>query len=204
MVRLFAALALAVTLPATALAQGRVTGTVKDADGHPVKGATITAENANFTASTLTSTTDARGRYSFLGLRGGVWTFTVQAPGFQPQKRQATTRALGPLAPMDYELEPATGALPPGPMANLNTSTLQDQLAKAASLERSGKPDEAIAAYRVILEHVPGLTAVHLQIGAILEAKGDAASAVEEYRAALKGDPANAKARAALDRLARR
>ena len=59
-----------------ASAQGRVTGVVKDGDGHPIKGATIRAENPNFTTVTVTS--DAKGRYAFLGLRGGAWTLVVK------------------------------------------------------------------------------------------------------------------------------
>ena len=68
---------------------------------------------------------------------------------------------------------------------------------------KAGKLDEAIAAYRDVLTRVPALTSVHLQLGVLFERKGDTAAAVAEYQAALKADPANAKARAALDRLAR-
>jgi tetratricopeptide (TPR) repeat protein len=81
---------------------------------------------------------------------------------------------------------------------------LQEQIAKAEELDRAGKIDEALAAYRRILECVPALTSIHLQIGALFERKGDHASAIAEYQAALKADPGAAKARAALDRLARR
>ena len=64
MLRAFAAaLAFLSFVPAAASAQGRVTGLVKDADGHAIKGASITAESANFAATTVTS--DAKGRYSF-------------------------------------------------------------------------------------------------------------------------------------------
>ena len=186
---------------ATASAQGRVYGTVKDPEGHAVKGATIIAENPNLPP--VTTTSDAKGRYGFLGLRGGTWTFTAHAPGFQPAKRQSTTRTMGVNAALDFELQPVTDLASLSPIANLNTNTLQQQLTAAAELEQAGKVDEAIAAYRDILSHVPPLTSVHLQLGVLLERKHDNAAAVAEYEAALKADPANAKARAALDRLAR-
>ena len=54
---------------ASASAQGRVTGVVKDTDGRPIKGATIVAESPNYSATVTTVTSDAKGRYSFLGLR---------------------------------------------------------------------------------------------------------------------------------------
>src|SRR4051794_1871658 len=182
------ALALVALVPAAAVAQGHLAGTIRDASGHPVKGATITAENQNFPAAT--SASDAKGRYSFVGLRGGTWALTVQAPGFLTQKRQVTTRAIGTNAAIDFDLQPLTETTPPGPMATIDATTLQQQLAKAADLDNAGKDnagkiDEAIAAYRDILEHAPALTTVHLQLGALFERRGDTASAVSEYQALL-------------------
>jgi hypothetical protein len=188
-------------VPATVSAQGRITGVVRDAEGHPIKGATVTAENPNLGPSTASS--DSKGRYGFLGLRGGTWTLTVQAPGFAPQKRQITTRTMGTNPPVDFELQSLPDAAPSGPMANVDMKALQEQLDKAAQLEQADKIDDAIAAYRAILERVPALTSVHLQLGALFERKHDSASATNEYQAALKGDPSSTKARAALDRLAR-
>jgi len=201
MLRSLATLAFVLFVSAPAFAQGRVTGTVKDADGHAVKGATITADNPNLPSVTVTS--DAKGRYSFLGLRGGTWTFTAHAPGFFPAKRQSTTRTMGTNANVDFELLPLTDTSGPGPMATLNTAALQQQLTAAAQLEQEDKIDEAISAYKEVLTKAPALTTVHLQLGVLYERKHDKASAVAEYEAALKADPANAKARAALDRLAR-
>jgi tetratricopeptide (TPR) repeat protein len=203
MLRAFAvALALLLFVPASSSAQGRVTGVVKDGDGHPIKGATITAENPNFTTTTVTS--DAKGRYAFLGLRGGAWTFIVNAPGFREARRQSTTRTMGTNLPVDFELDVATELTPLGPLADLDTRALQQQLGAASDLEKAGKLDESSAAYRDVLSRVPLLTSVHLQLGVLLERQGDnAAAAVAEYQAALKADPGSAKARAALDRLAR-
>jgi tetratricopeptide (TPR) repeat protein len=203
MLRAFAvALAFLLFQPAAASAQGRLTGVIKDVDGHPIKGASITAESANWSATTVTS--DAKGRYSFLGLRGGAWTLTVKAPGFQDARKTSTTRTMGVNAAVDFELEAIKEIAPLGPLATLDTQELQQRLTAAAELEKAGKLDEAIAGYREILTRVPALTSVHLQLGALFERKADSAAAVAEYEAALKADPANVKARAALDRLARR
>jgi tetratricopeptide (TPR) repeat protein len=202
MLRAFAAaLAFLLFVPAASSAQGRVTGVIKDADGHPIKGASITAESANYAATTVTS--DAKGRYSFLALRGGAWTLTVIAPGFQEARKTSTTRTMGVNAAMDFELEPIKEIAPLGPLATLDTLELQQQLTAAAALDKAGKLDEAIARYREILTRVPALTSVHLPLGALLERKADTAGAVAEYEAALKADPASVKARAALDRLGR-
>ena len=203
MFRAFAvALAFLLFLPAATSAQGRVTGVVKDAEGRAIKGASITAESPNWAATTVT--TDAKGRYSFLGLRGGTWTLIVKAPGFFTARKQATTRTQGVNPQLDFQLEPLGEQAALGPLANLDTQELQQQLTAAAELEKAGKLDEAIARYREILTRVPALTSVHLPLGALFERKGETAAAVAEYEAALKAGPASAKARAALDRLARR
>jgi len=202
MLRPLATTAFVLFVSVTASAQGRVFGTVKDPDGPPVKGATVTAENPNVT-SNLTTTSNARRRYAFPGLRGGTWKLSVEAPGFQPSERQSTTKTLGTNPAMDFELQPIAELAPLGPLAHLDMNTLQQQLTAAAQLEQIDKLDEAIAAYRDILAQVPTLTSVHLQLGVLFERKHENASAVSEYQAALKADPANTKARAALERLAR-
>jgi tetratricopeptide (TPR) repeat protein len=202
MLRALACLAFALLAPAAVSAQGRVTGVVKDTDGRPIKGATIVAQSPNYTATTVTS--DAKGRYAFLGLRAGAWTFIADAPGFQQSRRSATTKTIGANAAVDFELAPARELAPVGPLFDLDARAMQRQLATAADLEKAGKLDEAIAVYRDVLARVPQLTSVHLELGALFERKGDSAAAVTDYQAAIKADPANTKARAALDRLARK
>ena len=76
----FLGTALLLVASSPALAQGHVSGTVKAADGHPIKGATMIAENPDASPSSATATTDAKGQFSFLGLRGGVWIFTSRRP----------------------------------------------------------------------------------------------------------------------------
>ena len=199
----FVAAALTLLVSTPAFAQGRVSGTVKDSEDRPIKGATIVAENPNAAPSTFTGTTDAKGRFAFLGLRAGRWTFTVQAPGFEPARIQAVTRTLGPNAPLQIVLRAVPDLPPPGPAATIDVPALQNRLDEAAALETAGKLDEAIQRYRDMAAQMPALTSLHLQLGLLYERKHDTASAAAEYQTVLKTDPGNVKARAALDRLAR-
>ena len=179
-----------------------MTGVVKDAEGRPIKGASITAESPNWAATTVT--TDVKGRYSFLGLRGG--TLDVDGEGARlPDGAEAVDDTNDGASTRSWTSSSRPSAEPGalGPLANLDTQELQQQLAAAAELDKAGKLDEAIARYREILTRVPALTSVHLPLGALFERKGETAAAVAEYEAALKADPASVKARAALDRLAR-
>jgi hypothetical protein len=79
--RLIVSIGAAIALSTPALAQGHVTGTIRDNNGKPLKGATITAQNPDAAPSTFTGTSDGKGRFSLLGLRGGV-------SGCQRQQRQ--------------------------------------------------------------------------------------------------------------------
>lgn len=68
-------------------ARGRVVGTVTDADGNVVAGATVTATNQG-TNFKRTATTSSAGTFAVVELPPGVYTVTVEASGF---KRGAAT-----------------------------------------------------------------------------------------------------------------
>ena len=97
-----AALAMCLSLATPALAQvGRIGGEVKDEQGNPVKGASITAENPNAVPSKFTATTDDKGRFSMAGLKYGRWIVTIQANGFMPTQSQQTLDSLGRNPPVN-------------------------------------------------------------------------------------------------------
>jgi len=190
-----------VALATPALAQGHVTGTVKDADGKPLKGVTITAENADAAPSSYTSSSDAKGRFSLLGLRGGTWKVTVQAPGFATETATMTTHSIGQNPTLDVVLQRIPDPAPPGPLEGVSASGMQQQLDAAAALADAGRTAEAVAAYRRIAARVPALTSIHLAVGALLERQHDLDGARAEYKALLAAEPDNASAKAALERL---
>jgi tetratricopeptide (TPR) repeat protein len=184
-----------------ALAQAHIVGTVKDTSGRPIKGATITAENPNAVPSTYTTTTDRKGRFAFLAMRAGEWTFTIRAPGFEPARR-AATRTVGLNPAIDVVLkaaEPESRVV--GALSGVDLSDLQRRLDDAAALASAGKVDDAIERYKEIGGRAPALSSVHLQLGYLYEQKGDAQAAAGEYQAVLKADPDNAKAKAGFDRV---
>src|SRR5438034_11641794 len=94
----------ALAVAASAIAQtGRVGGTVKDDTGQPIKGATVMAENPNASPNSFTATTDDKGRFSIIGLKTGGWTFTAQAPGFDPVSGRLEVKTIGsPNPPFEF------------------------------------------------------------------------------------------------------
>src|SRR5258705_7136799 len=111
-------------LPASAQT-GRVGGQIKDTQGQPIKGATVTAENPQASPSSFTATTDDKGRYSIIGLKTGTWKITASAPGFKASSGQVPVRSLGaPMPPVDFLLA-AGDTGPTGALAGVNTKELQ-------------------------------------------------------------------------------
>ncbi len=191
-------------LPLAAAAQvgtGRIAGTIRDERGRPIKGATITAQNDQYFPRTLTSATDAKGRFGILGLRTATYTFTVHADGFEVATLTLPVRSVQPNPPLEVRLVRKLEPAPPPILANVDIEELQQDLAAAADLAASRQIDAAIAAYKRILKGTPALTSVNLPLGSLYEAQGDRASAVAAYEAALKGGLASSTARDALARL---
>lgn len=182
---------------------GRVGGTVKDDQGQPIKGATITAENPQASPSTFTQTTDDKGRYSIIGMRSGRWTFKAEAPGFAPQSGSAQIATIGaPNPPINFTLaRGAAPAAPTGPLAGISAEqmkAIQADLAAADVAMTAGNYDQALAQYQAIKTKMPSLTAINLAIGQAYRRKKDYDSAIKAYQELIAADPNNDKAQAEL------
>jgi tetratricopeptide (TPR) repeat protein len=194
-------LALAPAIAAGQVGMGRLSGYVKDERGRPLKGATITAESGAVAPGSLTAATDAKGRFTLIGLRKATWKVRVEAEGFHPITLDVPVQTVAPNRPLDVRLVRLPEPGPPPLLRGADPRGLQRELDEASALVASGQTDDALAAYRRVLERHPALTSIHLQLGYLLEIKGDRAAALDEYRAALKGDPSSEPARAAVERL---
>ena len=85
-VKLFSALSLVLALAMVSLGQseatsGRITGTVRDAQGAGVPNATVVVSNPA-TGFEQTVTTNENGEFSAVQLKPGDYTLAVTAPGF--------------------------------------------------------------------------------------------------------------------------
>ena len=112
MVHVTTLVAAVLLVSSTAFAQGgRLTGTIKDADGKAIKGAVVRALNEAINA-TSTSTTDDKGRFAMIGLRTGPWTVTVEAPNYIPMRGQTQVSAANaPVLALTMQRDP--GPMPP-------------------------------------------------------------------------------------------
>ena len=69
--------------------QGSVTGTIKDATGVPLAGATVTLENG------MNVTTDSNGMFSIDNVTAGSHQVTVTKDGYQPMTQDLSTGTAG-------------------------------------------------------------------------------------------------------------
>jgi tetratricopeptide (TPR) repeat protein len=173
---------------------GRIGGTVLDDTGKPIKGATVTATNPDASPSSLTATTDDKGRFSLLGLRSGDWAITAQAPGFASSQGKLKVETISVNPPVTFRLAKGGGGAAGG-IAGVNSKELQAELEAAEGLYNSGQYDQAITAYQAILTKAPQLTIINLQIGNAYRMKKDYDKALASYQEVLKGEPSNERAK---------
>jgi len=188
-------------LAASAFAQGRVRGIVRDDDGNGISGATVTVES--FTSpNSRTVTTNGSGRFSFIGLSRGEWLFIIQADGFELVQGSANVSGGNSSIRVQFTME-ADRFNPPAPaagvLAGLTARELIESLEQAEELFDRGEYDDAIDAYRSILDRSPALTTLSLQIGHAFREKQEPDQALAAYRMVLDADPSNVEAWAAID-----
>ena len=197
------ALLLLTSLAAVASAQtGVITGTVRDVEGEPIVGAEVVGENTEWQRRIETTTNDS-GRFSFIGLQRGRWLFLIRQRGYEPVQGFANVRGSG-TGRVNFVMEtdplhppaPSTGVL-----ANLRGDELEEALDAADALYDRGDYDAAIDVYESVLESVPRLTGLHVQIGHAYRGKNDFDRALAAYRAVPAGDPASVEAQGAIEAL---
>src|SRR4051812_14356898 len=98
--------ALLLTMPAAAqtVTTGNIVGTVADAQGGVLPGASVTAVHTD-TGTSYEAVTGADGRYSILNVRVGGYTITVNMSGFKDQKQEKVVIELGGERTVDFKLQ---------------------------------------------------------------------------------------------------
>ena len=202
---LVTALALAFLLPAgVVLAQtSTISGVVRDYEGGPIEGVTVSAESAQYARTAETLTNEA-GRFQFIGLQPGRWLFILEAVGFEAVQGFANIRRSRNSGRIEFVME-SDPLHPPAPstgqLAGIRADEIQDELDAADLLFDTGDYTGAIEAYEGLLDRVPLLTSVRLQIGHAYVARRNFDRALEAYQAIPTDDPAAAEATAAIEAL---
>jgi|CXWL01.1.fsa_nt_gi tetratricopeptide (TPR) repeat protein len=180
---------------------GRAVGSVVDPAGKAVPGATVRAVNTDASPSQLTSTTDTKGRFGMIGLRAGVWTFTAEAPGFEPTTGTAPIRSATVGPPLRFVIQRT-----PTPIPGALSKDIADQVGAANTLREQGRYDQAIAAYQAIQAKNPTISTLNVVMGDTYRQQAEReqnqatrqtlyARAIESYAEAVKGSTASERVR---------
>ena len=160
-------LSLVIAAEATAQVRGRgrLQGIVTDeATGKPIQGATVTLSPSSEKTQPILAKTDAKGRWSALGLTAGKWNIDIAANGFETGRGSAAVSEMQMVPMIRTQLAPAARQEEPAAAA-VNTPLI---------------PQEAVDAInegQELLKTKVGVTAD--------EAKGDAKRAVANFEKAL-------------------
>ena len=103
-------LGLAANVAAQSTVSGSVQGTIKDADGAVLPGATVTAYSDALVRGQMTAVTDERGLYRFPSLPVGVYAIEAELSGFQKVRQPDIRLSLGQALVVDLTLALATVA----------------------------------------------------------------------------------------------
>jgi tetratricopeptide (TPR) repeat protein len=182
---------------AAAMAQvrgkGRLQGNVTDAGtGKPIDGATVTVSLADGSTQPLVVKTNAKGRWSALGLVGGQWNIDIEAAGYQTSRGSASVSEmqmqppintrLTPAAPVEEEPRVAAGGVPQEIVDAVNLG--QEYLA-------ANKFKEAIVEFEKALPALPDNMGLKQVLAQAYYKDGNLKKAIELLEIVSAADPTN-------------
>jgi hypothetical protein len=92
-------------VPAAVLAQGSITGVVKDSSGALLPGVTVEASSPALIERVRSAVTDGTGQYRIVDLRPGTYTVVFALPGFSSYKREGIELTGSFTASIDADLK---------------------------------------------------------------------------------------------------
>lgn len=184
------ALGVALALASSAFAQaGLVKGSVTDAAGAPVDGATL--EFVGPDGVTKKTNSDKKGEFVMIGLKSGAWKVTAKKEKLE-QTLMANVRQ-GGSSNLAFRIAPAAGGVD-----NKKFQALQAAFAAAGTAAEAGDHDGAIAKYNEAIGIMPDCKDCYTNIGYEHNAKREYDKAIAAFSKALEMDKDHADAAVGL------
>ena len=208
-VRVTAVAASACVVPAFAFAQldaAQIRGSVVDEKGQPIQGVAVELKYKGESRAPIikNATTDKKGGFVRVGLKGGDWTLTFRKDGYKPAGIDTYLSIGGlseipPVTMVAAQPAPAAAAAPAAISgADDKAGQLGDLYLKAVAAVEAGQTAEAETIFKAILLELPDLAEAHYNLGYLYEKRGATAEAEAEFRRAFELQPQNAVALIAL------
>lgn len=183
---------LLLSLPASAQdwkGKGRLEGRVTDLDGKPIEGATIKIRVPDHPEQGPDLKTDSKGRWSYMGLRGGDWKISIEAPGYIPGETILGVSEVTRGNPVNYSMKPApkevpasAGGLPPEIAEALKAGN------EALDQKRWG---DARVAFEKVLPVAPENIGLMMALARSYSGEGNNEKAIEMLRKVTEKEPTN-------------
>ncbi|MFZ2052614.1 MAG: tetratricopeptide repeat protein [Candidatus Aminicenantales bacterium] len=165
--------------------QGRIAGLVTDQDGKPLPGVKVKLFSLKG-QSGFEMETDQDGEWKANYIRGGTWNLDFEKPGYMPKKLSAEIKEFDRNKPIELRMEKMEGLL--------ITEELKAALNEGNALYEAQRYEDAIAAYKAIIEANPEVYVIYKNIGNCYFQLQKYGQAEEYYRKVLDKDPQNADA----------
>lgn len=189
-VTILAVIIITCSSPAYTRVWARVKGSVQSEDGTPIAGARVIFILSD-DGSKEELTTDEKGKWSKVNIRPGKYTIGIMAGGYKPQNVNVNLSAIKKNPPIDIKLAP----IPKSPLSTGNTLYKEKKYAEALTeflrvlaenpeltglhekigicYYRLNDPDNAVTAFKLMLEKKPGSRDSLVNLSSIYLEKGD-------------------------------
>jgi tetratricopeptide (TPR) repeat protein len=173
--------------------RGRVQGTVVDESGKPVANAAITVSIADGSTAPIKSKTDAKGRWSALGLVGGQWNIDIEAPGFQTSRGSANVSEIQMLPPIKTTLQKAVVEEAPAQVQTAPSVPQEaiDAVDAGQAFMQAEKFKEAVVEFEKALVHLPDNMSLKQVLAQAYYKAGDLPKAIAMLETVTAADPTN-------------
>ncbi len=164
--------------------EGRMTGIVTDESGKPIEGVRVKLFSVK-AAQGFEVTSDAKGEWKALYVRGGTWNIDFDKAGYMPKKISTNIQESFKNPPIQTTLQKIEGLV--------ITEELKAALTEGNKLSEEKKYAEAVAVYEKLLNENPEAYVINKNIGNCYFELQQYGKAEEYYRKVLDKDPGNAE-----------
>lgn len=165
--------------------KGRISGFVLDENGQPLQGVTVKLLYAD-SQKGFEVETDSKGKWSGTWLRSGLWHLDFEKDGYVPYKMGIRIK--------EHERNPDIEVR----MKKLKGPAVSDDLRSLVGegnrLYEEGRLEEALEAYRGILEQFPGAYILNKNIGNVYFRMEQYDQAIAQYMKVLENNPSDYEA----------
>ena len=165
--------------------KGRIKGTVTDAEGKPIEGATVHFSSEKLNTS-FDLKTDKNGNFGAIGIAGTTWNVDFSKEGYETKLIFAPVAELGFNKPIEVQLQPAVKK--PVPAAKVPGLSLIEE---GNTLKANKDYQGALGKYNEALQLNPQLFKVYADIGNIYIDLEQPDKAIESYQHFLEKEPDN-------------